>query len=199
MSKLPVRALIGLALALALAAVAAPPSGADRSTEAEVSTAAVAPPVIFGLLDEVTVPAAPGEVLGSAAERVSEDVADATAPPAAPPAPDPQPAVSPAPPPPPPAPAPAGTIQSIVERHFGAAAGQAMRIAECESSLNPAAVSVTDDHGLFQINAPSHRGQFERVTGRPWSAVYDAEANTIYAKWLYDQQGWSPWACRRVL
>lgn len=60
--------------------------------------------------------------------------------------------------------------------------------------MNPRAVSPTNDHGLFQINIV-HRGQFEAVTGAPWSSVYDAELNTIYARHLYAQQGWGPWTC----
>lgn len=90
--------------------------------------------------------------------------------------------------------APAGSLEEIIVRHFGSAAPAAIRIAECESSLNPGAVSATDDHGLFQINIV-HRGQFEAVTGAPWSSVYDPELNTAYARHLYAQQGWSPWSC----
>ena len=44
--------------------------------------------------------------------------------------------------------------------------GRAQAIAQCESHLNPNAVSPTNDHGLFQINIV-HRGQFESVTGAP--------------------------------
>jgi hypothetical protein len=34
------------------------------------------------------------------------------------------------------------------------------------------------------------------VTGQPWSAVYDPYWNTVYAKHLYDTQGWRPWTCK---
>ncbi|MGK2928628.1 MAG: transglycosylase SLT domain-containing protein, partial [Acidimicrobiales bacterium] len=88
-----------------------------------------------------------------------------------------------------------GSVGDVIARHFGAAAGTATRIARCESGLNPGAVSAGGgNHGLFQINNV-HRGTFESVTGASWSAVYDAEANTVFAKWLYDQEGWGPWAC----
>jgi hypothetical protein len=90
--------------------------------------------------------------------------------------------------------APAGSLEAIIHRHFGSAAPAAIRIAECESRMNPNARSATNDHGLFQINAV-HRGQFEAVTGAPWSSVYDPELNTIYARYLYGQQGWGPWTC----
>lgn len=82
---------------------------------------------------------------------------------------------------------------------------QAVRVAGCESgnggdftTVNPGAVSPTNDHGLFQINAV-HRRRFEAVTGQPWSAVYDPFWNAVYARWLYDQRGWRPWTCRRAL
>lgn len=75
---------------------------------------------------------------------------------------------------------------------------QASRIADCESEFDPGAVSSTNDHGLFQINAV-HRQQFEQVTGQPWSAVYNPYWNSVYAKWLYEQEGWDPWTCRKVL
>ena len=71
----------------------------------------------------------------------------------------------------------------------------ATRVAHCESTMNPTAVSPTNDHGLFQINIV-HRAQFERVTGQPWSKVYDPFWNSVYAKWLRDQEGWSPWTCK---
>lgn len=74
---------------------------------------------------------------------------------------------------------------------------QAVRVAQCESELNPRAVSPTNDHGLLQINAKYHRAQFERVTGAAWSPnVYHASYNAAYAKWLWEQQGWGPWTCR---
>jgi len=73
---------------------------------------------------------------------------------------------------------------------------KAEEVAWCESRMDPGAVSPTNDHGLFQINATYHRASFEEVTGQPWSMVYDAFWNTVYAKHLYDRQGWQPWTCR---
>jgi len=72
---------------------------------------------------------------------------------------------------------------------------KAEEVAWCESRMDPGAVSPTNDHGLFQINVV-HRGQFERVTGQPWSAVYEPGWNAMYARWLWEQEGWRPWACR---
>lgn len=91
-------------------------------------------------------------------------------------------------------------VQANLVAKFGPDAGAAQKIAQCESGLDPSAVSPGGgNHGLFQINTV-HRANFTRVTGQPWSpAVYDPHWNSMYAKWLYDQQGWGPWSCRRVL
>ena len=91
--------------------------------------------------------------------------------------------------------APAGP-EGEIDAAFGPVAGEARAIANCESRMDVRAVSPTDDHGLFQINIV-HQGSFSRVTGQPWSAVYDARYNTQFAKWLYDRQGWRPWTCAR--
>lgn len=88
--------------------------------------------------------------------------------------------------------------EGAIDAAFGDVAGEARQIADCESHMNPGAVSRTNDHGLFQINIV-HRARFSEVTGQPWEAVYDAGWNAVYAKWLYDRSGWGPWSCRRVL
>ena len=88
------------------------------------------------------------------------------------------------------------TPQEAIGFIFGERAGEAVSVATCESGLRPDARSAGGgNHGLFQINNV-HRESFERVTGQPWSAVYDPFWNTVYAKSLYDQQGWQPWACK---
>jgi hypothetical protein len=85
--------------------------------------------------------------------------------------------------------------QHWINTVFQAEAPAATRVATCESGMNPTAISPTNDHGLFQINAV-HRADFTRVTGQPWSAVYDARYNTQYAQHLYSTQGWRPWTCK---
>lgn len=87
------------------------------------------------------------------------------------------------------------TPEQTIRVIFGDHADEAVDVADCESRLDPGAVSLTNDHGLFQINARWHRETFERVTGQPWSQVYDPMWNALYAKWLHDQQGWAPWSC----
>ena len=88
------------------------------------------------------------------------------------------------------------TPQLYISSVFGDRAGEATRVAECESGLRPDARSAGGgNHGLFQINNV-HRASFERVTGQPWSEVYHPYFNAVFAKWLYDQEGWRPWTCK---
>jgi hypothetical protein len=89
------------------------------------------------------------------------------------------------------------TVQDAINQSFGPIADQASRVADCESSMDPNAVSSGGgNYGLFQINTV-HRSEFEEVTGRPWSDVLDAYANSQYAAYLYNQAGgWGPWTCR---
>jgi len=84
-----------------------------------------------------------------------------------------------------------------IEHNFGPATDAAVRVARCESNLNPAAVSPGGgNHGLFQINNV-HAATFEAVTGAPWaSGRYDAGKNAQFARWLYDSSGWGPWTCK---
>lgn len=89
------------------------------------------------------------------------------------------------------------TPQQQIAVIFGDRAPEAERVAYCESKLDPRAVSRTNDHGLFQINGV-HERKFVEVTGQPWHMVYDGYWNTLYAKYLYDTQGWRPWACRHA-
>ncbi|MEY2403986.1 MAG: hypothetical protein QOD38_1537 [Acidimicrobiaceae bacterium] len=87
--------------------------------------------------------------------------------------------------------------QDAISQAFGPIADQAMGVAQCESSLDPNAVSPGGGNwGLFQINTV-HSGEFEAVTGQSWDNVLDPYLNSNFAAWLYDQSGgWGPWACR---
>lgn len=188
-SKLP-HALAGLALALVLALVGDSSGAGNDDTDgagkvvAAANTARGVPVAHFesGELDE--------KLLIQTTTTTSTSTTTTTAAPA----PEPEPAPEPAPEPEPVA-APAGSVEEIINRYFGASASKAMAVARCESGLNPSAMSPGGgNHGLFQINNV-HSPRFESVTGVPWSGRYDAEANTRFAKWLFDQSGWGPWAC----
>ena len=69
-------------------------------------------------------------------------------------------------------------------------------IIQHESAGNPRAVSPTHDYGMFQINRV-HRADFERYTGRDWSAIFDPNMNGLYARKLWREQGWRPWSTHR--
>jgi hypothetical protein len=89
--------------------------------------------------------------------------------------------------------------EDVIREVFGPElAPEAIEVAICESDLNPKAVSPTDDHGLFQISI-INKEQFTKVTGQPWSAVYNTYWNTRYTKTMWNRQGWQPWVCKFVL
>jgi len=213
----PRRAAAGLALAFGLAATTAPALGAGSDADdGVVRAAAASTPRVVGFVDEDATPRV-RPVIEVLAERVAADVAAAEQAAAAEfaraveeqeaaerwyaavaaeearvaeearRAEAERAAAASA--------APAGSVEEVIQRWFGGESGTAIRVARCESGLNPRAVSPGGgNHGLFQIN-DVHQGTFQSVTGQPWSAVYDAEANTRFAHWLWSQQGWSPWAC----
>lgn len=94
---------------------------------------------------------------------------------------------------------PPGTMEAIIRRYFtGPEGDRALEIVQCESQMNPNAISETNDYGLFQINAV-HREGFEAVTGAPWDAVFHPEYNTVFAHYLWSEFGWSRWTCDRMV
>jgi hypothetical protein len=111
------------------------------------------------------------------------------------PAPEPEPEPAPAPEPVA-APAPSGAAEEAIAAWFPENYDRAVQIASCESGMNPGAVSRGGgNHGLFQINNV-HQGAFESVTGVSFfDGVYNAYYNAQFARHLYDNSGWSPWAC----
>jgi hypothetical protein len=85
-----------------------------------------------------------------------------------------------------------------IEHEFGPVANQAIAIAQCESNLNPGAISPGGGNwGLFQINT-IHKPWVESM-GYSWNQMLDPYVNTHIAKMLYDQSGWGPWTCKYVL
>lgn len=93
----------------------------------------------------------------------------------------------------------ANDVDAAIAHYFGdspALHRQARNIVQCESGFNPNAKSPTNDHGIFQINAPSHSRQFPNVTGSAfYNGVYNPWENAEYARYLYNQAGWGPWSC----
>jgi hypothetical protein len=65
---------------------------------------------------------------------------------------------------------------------------RAVRVARCESGLNPNAKNRTSSaSGVMQLLAIHWRGRFD---------PFNARANIAYAYRLWQASGWSPWVCR---
>ncbi|MBE3558438.1 MAG: hypothetical protein IMW89_04340 [Ktedonobacteraceae bacterium] len=95
----------------------------------------------------------------------------------------------------------ANDITSMIHQVFGPYGDQAVRIAMCESSLNPGAtnsISIGGSHaaGLFQILYPST--WYTTSVGRAGLSPYDAAANIRAAHEIFVRDGysWREWECR---
>ena len=71
-------------------------------------------------------------------------------------------------------------VRAVICDVFGSRCAAALRVARCESGLDPRAVSRTRDVGVFQVNFAAHRwpgesfAQFKR-------RLFDVEKNVRYA------------------
>jgi hypothetical protein len=94
-----------------------------------------------------------------------------------------------------PVPATGTSVEAAIRQWFPENYAAALRIARCESGLNPRAVGGGNSYGLFQIHHV-HRRHFTTVTGVAWEAGwFDPFHNAHYARNLYNGSGWGPWAC----
>jgi hypothetical protein len=94
----------------------------------------------------------------------------------------------------------ANSVLAIAERFGSQDFSAAVRIAWCESRLNPNSVSRANrdgsrDHGLFQLNDD---GTMQRL-GVTRSTALDVTANVDAAWVLLEDRGWSPWTCAHIL
>lgn len=83
----------------------------------------------------------------------------------------------------------------------------AIRVATCESgttsdfkSIDMRAVSHTNDHGAFQINAttwnkPYHSDPVARFIGQNWHRRYEPAMNAEMAYRIWARYGWRMWSC----
>jgi hypothetical protein len=94
-------------------------------------------------------------------------------------------------------PASQGQIVTWIRQIFGGFASGALRVAECESGLNPRAVNPTPvwdgEHaeGVYQIIGST----FART---PYHNVFDPWQNIAAAYWIFHHDGdrWTEWACQ---
>lgn len=94
----------------------------------------------------------------------------------------------------------ANSVLAIAERFGSHDFSAAVRIAWCESRLNPNSVSGKNrngsrDHGLFQLNDD---GTMQRL-GVSRSTALDITANVDAAWVLLEDRGWKPWTCAHSL
>ena len=87
-----------------------------------------------------------------------------------------------------------GNVPDMIRAVFGPYAGQALRIAACESGYNPGAVNRSSNaSGVFQFLPSTWAGT--PYAGR---SVFDANANINAAYWLFARDGhtWREWQCQ---
>ena len=83
--------------------------------------------------------------------------------------------------------------ENFPAKHFR----KAVKIAWCESRLNPSAINSansngTADRGLFQLN---DGGTMQRL-GITKHTAFDPHTNAEAAYVLFEDRGWQPWVCR---
>lgn len=75
---------------------------------------------------------------------------------------------------------------------------EAIAVAQCESGMNPNAISPGGGNwGLFQINRV-HSGR-AAAHGWAWEHMLYSWENSLMAAELWSEQGWRPWTCARHL
>lgn len=87
---------------------------------------------------------------------------------------------------------PSGDIEGVICSVFTTNCAQAVRVARCESGLNPNAANPSGARGLFQLLG--HQSLYE---AHGWSSAdwADPYVNTVVAHDLWRSSGWSPWVC----
>lgn len=98
----------------------------------------------------------------------------------------------------------AGTIADRIRAIWpDAVQEKAIRVARCESALNPIAVggpntNGTLDYGVFQFNGGGTLQEYlpGSTTAAKIDAALHADDNIRAALRLYQARGWQPWACR---
>lgn len=80
------------------------------------------------------------------------------------------------------------TSEDLFVEIFGAKSETAREIAMCESSMNPEAISDTNDWGLMQINQ-IHSSVLQSKYGWTLTDMLDPYKNLVFAKYLHDRAG----------
>ncbi|MFN0092756.1 MAG: transglycosylase SLT domain-containing protein [Acidimicrobiales bacterium] len=90
-------------------------------------------------------------------------------------------------------------ISALIQGRFGARGAEAVAIARCESSLDPAARNGAH-YGLFQIS-DVHLDTLVRPRGWAMMDLLRPEPNieVAWALFVRAEQSWRPWACAAAL
>ena len=91
------------------------------------------------------------------------------------------------------------TIEEKIREVFHEEPNRAVAIAKCESNLNPNAVNTanrngTTDSGLMQLNSV-HDARLNALGLDKW----DVDDNLTFARLLYEERGFRPWVCNRLI
>jgi hypothetical protein len=91
------------------------------------------------------------------------------------------------------------SVAGMINQVFGPYAGSAMRIAQCESGLNPGATNlhaVGNSHaaGVFQILYPSTWDTTPYANASPYDAW--SNINAAHAIFVRDSYSWREWQCQ---
>lgn len=91
------------------------------------------------------------------------------------------------------------SVAGMISQVFGPYAGSAMRIAQCESSLNPGATNpqaVGNSHaaGVFQILYPSTWYTTPYANASPYDAW--SNINAAHSIFVRDGYSWREWQCQ---
>ncbi len=86
-------------------------------------------------------------------------------------------------------------MRDLAARFFPAEeVDNAVEVARCESGFNPNAYNPYGYGGLFQHHEDYWADRAEQ-SGYAGASIFDAEANTAAAAWLWGVRGWAPWGC----
>ncbi len=84
-------------------------------------------------------------------------------------------------------------VASVIRGIFGSSSDQALRVAQCESGLNPGAYNPSGAMGLFQIMPGTWAGTSQRGAS-PYDPI--ANARAAHDIFVRDGNSWREWTCQ---
>ena len=95
---------------------------------------------------------------------------------------------------------PKSEVEGLIRKHFGEHAEKAIKVAKCESGLNPNAKNKhSTASGVFQIIKGTWIGNRKAMgLDTDLSLRFNAEENIKTAKYIYDHRNWQPWECHNL-